>query len=218
MTDQPNTDRAEVLRKLSDFELGQQREVYRDFARLAHDSHDVEAKARFYAEVQAIKAEWARRVAEREAIWASLEWLREQNDNLGSFLRALKKGEEDTLPDGYRRYRRTAIAEMMEWREGLDMDGVSVSEADRKAGSPKPGDMIARNPENHDDRWLVAKAYFETNFASMDAPKGEEASEGPEPCGYCGGVDGHRGVSPVEFEECSTRALRPCPRSEEDTL
>lgn len=31
-------------------------------------------------------------------------------------------------------------------------------------GSPKQGDMIARNPENHDDLWLVSKKYFEENF------------------------------------------------------
>jgi hypothetical protein len=26
------------------------------------------------------------------------------------------------------------------------------------------GDMIARNPKNHSDQWLVAKQYFEDNF------------------------------------------------------
>ena len=30
------------------------------------------------------------------------------------------------------------------------MDGISVSDAYAKAGSPKAGDMIARNPENHE--------------------------------------------------------------------
>jgi hypothetical protein len=41
---------------------------------------------------------------------------------------------------------------------------VSISEADRVKGSPKIGDMIARNPKNHLDQWLVAKQYFEDNF------------------------------------------------------
>lgn len=41
---------------------------------------------------------------------------------------------------------------------------VSISDADRKNGSPKIGDMIARNPKNHFDQWLVAKQYFEDNF------------------------------------------------------
>jgi uncharacterized protein YozE (UPF0346 family) len=28
--------------------------------------------------------------------------------------------------------------------------------------------MIARNPKNHDDQWLVAKRYFEDNFEPCD--------------------------------------------------
>jgi uncharacterized protein YozE (UPF0346 family) len=28
--------------------------------------------------------------------------------------------------------------------------------------------MIARNPKNHDDQWLVAKQYFENNFEPCD--------------------------------------------------
>ena len=31
----------------------------------------------------------------------------------------------------------------------------------------KPGDMIARNPKNHDDQWLVAAAYFADNFEPL---------------------------------------------------
>jgi hypothetical protein len=41
---------------------------------------------------------------------------------------------------------------------------VSISDVDRQNGSPKLGDMIARNPKNHLDQWLVAKEYFEDNF------------------------------------------------------
>jgi hypothetical protein len=47
---------------------------------------------------------------------------------------------------------------------------VSISEADRANGSPKAGDMIARNPVNHDDQWLIASEYFAKNF-SQAAPK-----------------------------------------------
>ena len=65
----------------------------------------------------------------------------------------------------FRKYRRTNIAEMRPYVEGEQLDGrVSISEADRENGSPKPGDMIARNPENHDDQWLVAADYFAANF------------------------------------------------------
>lgn len=61
-------------------------------------------------------------------------------------------------------YRRTQIAEMTPWVAGFDMNAVSVSVSDRMGGSPKEGDMIARNPKNHADQWLVAAAYFADNF------------------------------------------------------
>jgi hypothetical protein len=48
--------------------------------------------------------------------------------------------------------------------EGEDLAGVSVSAEDRKAGSPRAGDMIARNPKNHADQWLISAAYFAENF------------------------------------------------------
>lgn len=66
------------------------------------------------------------------------------------------------------RYRRSQIAELAAWLPGTDMTGVSVSQPDRDAGSPKAGDMIARNPANHADRWLVAQAYFAANFEPFE--------------------------------------------------
>lgn len=67
----------------------------------------------------------------------------------------------------YKKYRRIQIAEMADWEPGFDMTGVSVSEADATNGSPKPGDKIVRNPANHQDRWLVAEAYFKANFEEV---------------------------------------------------
>jgi len=67
----------------------------------------------------------------------------------------------------FKQYRRKQIAELKPWAPYIDMTRVSVSAPDRDAGSPKPGDMIARNPKNHDDQWLVAKQYFEDNFEEM---------------------------------------------------
>lgn len=64
----------------------------------------------------------------------------------------------------FKQYRRTQIAEMTPWVGGFDMSGVSVSKPDADAGSPKEGDMIARNPKNHADQWLVAAQYFADNF------------------------------------------------------
>ena len=69
----------------------------------------------------------------------------------------------------FKKYKRTNIAEMHKYNPNdmyskEFMDRVSISQADKEKGSPKEGDMIARNPENHNDLWLVAKDYFEQNF------------------------------------------------------
>ena len=66
-------------------------------------------------------------------------------------------------------YRRSSIAEMRPWQAGEDMAGISVSAPDAAAGSPKVGDMIARNPQNHEDQWLVAARYFADNFEALSS-------------------------------------------------
>ncbi|CAH8283673.1 hypothetical protein EV196_102534 [Mariniflexile fucanivorans] len=69
----------------------------------------------------------------------------------------------------FKQYRRKNVSEMRPYVKGETLDAnVSISEADSKAGSPKVGDMIARNPKNHQDQWLVAKAYFEDNFEVVE--------------------------------------------------
>ena len=84
----------------------------------------------------------------------------------------------------FKKYRRTQIAEMrpvIESDISLFDNGliiiygdnevvISISDEDLKNGSPKLGDMIARNPKNHSDQWLVAEQYFKDNF--------EQVSEG----------------------------------------
>jgi hypothetical protein len=69
----------------------------------------------------------------------------------------------------YKKYRRTQIAEMISVEDltQFELEGVSISKPDREAGSPKPGDMVARNPKNHADRWLVAAQYFADNFEPL---------------------------------------------------
>ena len=64
----------------------------------------------------------------------------------------------------FKEYTRSNIAEMAKWEEGFDMTRVSISQSDQENGSPKEGDMIARNPEDHTDQWLVAAKYFKDNF------------------------------------------------------
>jgi hypothetical protein len=68
----------------------------------------------------------------------------------------------------FKPYCRKQIAEMRPYVAGETLDErVSISATDRDAGSPKQGDMIARNPDDHDDQWLVAKEYFEANFEPL---------------------------------------------------
>lgn len=68
----------------------------------------------------------------------------------------------------FKQYRRTQIAEMTPWTKDFDMTNISVSKLDKDAGSPKEGDMIARNPKNHADQWLVAAQYFADNFEEKE--------------------------------------------------
>ena len=60
----------------------------------------------------------------------------------------------------FKQYRRRQIAELRPYvpGENLTEQRVSISAEDAAAGSPKAGDMVARNPKNHADQWLVADA------------------------------------------------------------
>lgn len=69
----------------------------------------------------------------------------------------------------FTQYRRKQIAELRPYIEGEDVSHVSISPEDAKAGSPRVGDMIARNPKNHKDQWLVAEQYFKDNFEPIEA-------------------------------------------------
>jgi hypothetical protein len=78
----------------------------------------------------------------------------------------------------FKKFKRIQIAEMKEVtkadieqyteKDYISVFGwqyvVSISDTDLKNGSPKIGDMIARNPKEHNDQWLVAEQYFKDNF------------------------------------------------------
>ncbi len=69
----------------------------------------------------------------------------------------------------FKKYRRKQIAELRPYKENEVLEiNVSISEADKENGSPKVGDMIARNPQNNKDQWLVAEEYFKNNFEPLD--------------------------------------------------
>lgn len=71
----------------------------------------------------------------------------------------------------YRRVRITDITEARPYITGeLLSSKVSISMTDKAAGSPKEGDMIARNPANHDSQWLITQADFTPSFEPLEAP------------------------------------------------
>lgn len=76
--------------------------------------------------------------------------------------------------EDFKKYRRTQIAEMrpvsqheVDNPDAILDNEISVSQTDLENGSPKIGDMIARNPKNYRDQWLVAEQYFLDNFEEI---------------------------------------------------
>ena len=65
-------------------------------------------------------------------------------------------------------YRKKKLQPMRPYVKGEFLsDGVSISEADIRNGSPKTGDMIAHNPTNLKDRWLIAENFFKENYIEV---------------------------------------------------
>ena len=71
----------------------------------------------------------------------------------------------------FKKYQKTQLVEMRKYVDGETLIGVSISSVDLVNGSPKMGDMIARNPKNHKDQWLVAEQYFKDNFGQLEQAK-----------------------------------------------
>jgi hypothetical protein len=85
------------------------------------------------------------------------------------------------MTNEFKQYKRKQISEMRKVTEAdieqyaskdyISIFGwqyvVSISSSDKANGSPKIGDMIARNPKNHNDQWLVAEQYFNDNFDNI---------------------------------------------------
>ena len=64
----------------------------------------------------------------------------------------------------WKKFVKTQITEMVPWEPDFDMENVSVAAINKETGSPRAGDMIARDPENHADKWLVAEEFFKKNY------------------------------------------------------
>ena len=60
----------------------------------------------------------------------------------------------------FRNYRKKNVQPMRPYVIGEDMTGISVNKKD----TLEFGGMIAINPKNPEDRWYVAKKFFEDNY------------------------------------------------------
>ena len=63
----------------------------------------------------------------------------------------------------FKQYKRKGSSEMRPYVLNENMTGISVSDPD-KALHTLEGGYIARNPKNHEDKWYVAKKYFDDNL------------------------------------------------------
>jgi len=72
----------------------------------------------------------------------------------------------------FQKYQRKGLlSEMRPYVSGEDLTGISVSPKD----TPEEGGMIARNPEDHNDKWYVSKKYFKDNLELAIISTGEKS-------------------------------------------
>lgn len=67
----------------------------------------------------------------------------------------------------WKQYRKIQVGEMRPYILGEDLSHVSINDEDKAAGSPKEGDMIARNPNNHKDQWLMSAQFAADNYVPL---------------------------------------------------
>lgn len=78
-----------------------------------------------------------------------------------------KVQKDPESPPEYKWYKKFQLVKMTPWKPGFDMNGVSVSEADQRNGSPHLGDMIAVNPVDSTDCYLVSHEYFQSHYEEV---------------------------------------------------
>lgn len=64
----------------------------------------------------------------------------------------------------YKMYRKKDLQPMRPYVPGEDLTGVSISDGD----TPELGGMIAVNRNDPNDKWYVAKEFFEDNYVLTD--------------------------------------------------
>lgn len=72
----------------------------------------------------------------------------------------------------WKKYRKKGLQEMRPYVPGEDLTGISVNKED----TPELGGMIARNSKNYEDKWYVAKKFFEEMYEDIFEEMYEEAN------------------------------------------
>ena len=67
----------------------------------------------------------------------------------------------------FKKYRRKGLSEMRPYVKGEDLTGINVALINYSINPETDMGMIARNPKNHDDKWYVARKYFEENLEEV---------------------------------------------------
>lgn len=90
------------------------------------------------------------------------------------------------MSDDFEQYeRQVTTGELRPYVPGESLFNITVSEQDiQNYGCPKAGDMVARDPKDRDNQWLVSKEYFEKHYKPaplrFGAPPGERPEEGDD--------------------------------------
>ena len=63
----------------------------------------------------------------------------------------------------WKQYTKASEIEATPWTEDFDMSKLASQPKD----PPKRGDMIARNPKDRDDMWLISAEYFKANYKDV---------------------------------------------------
>jgi hypothetical protein len=88
---------------------------------------------------------------------STLNWSFDNADGNGETNLTLR----EVIPgQDWKEYRKKGTTTLRPYNPGEDLTGVSINKED----TPEKGGMIARNKDNHEDKWYVAKKYFEDHY------------------------------------------------------
>lgn len=79
-------------------------------------------------------------------------------------VQGIKLRKELDMEVKFYKYLRRGWIEARPYQPGENLEGISVNKED----IPSPGGMIARNPNNHEDKWYVNPSYFSKNYVADD--------------------------------------------------